>query len=86
VTTEFSHRLRRLALKDNLIKTAGVAGYAQAVLVPELTVLLVKEDMGVDDQGARQVVRESMEIGEKLNSIPNDAVPVQEGTDEAIDV
>jgi len=51
VTIEFSRTLRRLAATDNLINTAGVTGYAQAVLVPELSVLLVKEDMGVDDQG-----------------------------------
>ncbi|KAL1970718.1 hypothetical protein VTN77DRAFT_4362 [Rasamsonia byssochlamydoides] len=78
VTTEFSHKLRRLAAFDNVIKTAGVAAYAQAVLVPELTVLLVKEDMGVSDEDARQIMRDSMDIGEKLNSAPNDVVPVQD--------
>lgn len=78
MTIEFSRTLRRLAATDNLINTAGVTGYAQAVLVPELSVLLVKEDMGVDDQEARQILRESIEIGEKLNPAPNDVIPVQE--------
>lgn len=78
VTTEFSRKLRQLAAYDNVIKTAGVAAYAQAVLVPELSVLLVKEDMNVSDEEARQILRESMDVGEKLNSAPNDVVPVQD--------
>lgn len=76
MTTEFTRKLRQLAAYDNVIKTAGVAAYAQAVLVPELSVLLVKEDMNVSDEEARQILRESMDIGEKLNSAPNDVVPV----------
>ncbi len=39
----------------------------QAVLVPELAVLLVKEDMGVDDEEARGILQESIEIGDLLN-------------------
>lgn len=76
VTTRFSNKLRRLSATDNLVKTAGVAGYAQAVLVPELAVLLVKEDMNVSDEEARQILRESIDIGEKLNAAPNDVVPI----------
>jgi hypothetical protein len=78
VTTEFSHKLRRLAAFDNVVKTAGVAAYAQAVLVPELAALLVKEDMDVSDEEARQILRESMTIGEKLNAAPNDVILVQD--------
>ena len=65
---------------DNVIRTAGVVAYCQAVLVPELTVLLVKEDMGVDDEDARRILRDSTEIGEKLNFDPNDEVQI-EGND-----
>ena len=50
--------------------------YAQAVLVPELAVRLVKEDMGVPDETARQILRETMDLGEKLNFALNDKVPV----------
>lgn len=81
VTTQFSKRLRRLAATDHLVKTAGVTIYAQAVLVPELTVLLVKEDMGVNDETARQILRETIDIGEKLNHVPNDVVPLPEDTE-----
>ncbi|KAJ5758006.1 uncharacterized protein N7511_006700 [Penicillium nucicola] len=76
VIDRFSLRLRRLATSDHLAKTAGVAGYAQSVLVPELAVRLVKEDMDVSDEAARQILRESIEIGERLNPALNDAVPI----------
>ena len=79
VTTHFAPQLRRLAAADHIVKTAGVAGYAQAVLVPELAVRFVKEDMNVDDdQTARQILRDSISIGEKLNAQLNDVVPVLE--------
>lgn len=68
--------MRRLAAGDEIVKTAGVAGYAQLVLVPELAVRLVKEDMGVDDEGARQILRDSLDIGQRLNPAMDDVVPV----------
>lgn len=72
----FSASLRRLATSDNIIKTAGVAGYAQSVLVPELAVRLVKEDMGVDADSARQILRDSIDLGQKLNPALDDEVPI----------
>lgn len=57
-----------------MVKVIGVSGFAQAVLVPELTVLLIKEDMGIDDDAARQILRESMEIGDWVNSEENDVI------------
>jgi hypothetical protein len=76
VVERFSTTLRRLSASDNIIKTAGVAGYAQSVLVPELAMSLVKEDMGVDDDSARQIMRESIDLGQKLNPALDDEVPV----------
>ncbi|PYH94228.1 hypothetical protein BO71DRAFT_398994 [Aspergillus ellipticus CBS 707.79] len=78
ITTRYGRKLRRLAADDHIVKTAGVVGYAQAVLVPELAVRLVKEDLGVDDEAARQILRDTIDIGEKLNYAPNDTVPVPE--------
>ncbi|OGM49099.1 hypothetical protein ABOM_002316 [Aspergillus bombycis] len=78
LTTRFSRKLRRLAASDHIVKSAGVVGYAQAVLVPELAVRLVKEDMGVSDEAARQILRDSIDIGEKLNFALNDKVPIPE--------
>lgn len=57
---------------------AGVVGYTQAVLVPELAIRLIKEDMGVDDASARNIMRESINLGEKMNPAPNDVVPAKE--------
>lgn len=75
-------RLRRQASTDEIVKKAGVAGYAQLVLVPELVLRLVKEDMGVDDDSARQILRDSMTIGQKLHPAPDDEVPTQEEPEE----
>lgn len=57
---------------------AGPVGYAQEVLVPELAVRLVKEDMGVNEETARQILRETIDLGEKVNPALNDKVPVPE--------
>lgn len=40
---------------------------------------LVKQDMSVDDEGARQIMRESMHIGQRLHPEGNDVVPVAAG-------
>ena len=83
MTTHFAQKLRRLAAVDHITRTAGVTGYAQAVLVPELAVLLVKEDMNVNNESARRILRDSIAIGEKLNAQPNDVVPVPKDLEES---
>lgn len=65
--SNFSSQIRRLAATDKIISSTGVSGYVQAVLVPELAVLLVKEDMKVDDEEARVILQESIGIGDLLN-------------------
>lgn len=82
MTVRFARKLRHLAPVDHIVKTAGVAGYAQSVLVPELAVILVKEDMGVNDESARQILRDSISLGEKLNPTLNDVVPIPKNEDE----
>ena len=43
--------------------------------MPELAVMLVKEDMGIDDdERAREILRESMEIGDLLNEEEDEVV------------
>jgi hypothetical protein len=59
-----------------VVQNAGVASYAQCVLVPELAMRMVKKDMNVGDETARQIMRDSMEIGMKLNPETNDVVQV----------
>lgn len=74
--------VRRLALSDPMIKAVGVAGYTQSVLVPELAVLMVKDDMKVNDEDARQILRESMEIGGRVNPDHNVVEVPEEENDE----
>ncbi|KAM5443702.1 hypothetical protein MferCBS31731_001476 [Microsporum ferrugineum] len=78
IIARFAPRVRELALSDSLVQAVGVSGYVQAVLVPELTTMLVKEDMGVDDEEARQIIQDSMEIGDLLNQQPDDAVELKD--------
>jgi hypothetical protein len=84
IVDRFSLKLRRLASSDHIVKTAGVAGYAQSVLVPELAVRLVREDMGVSDDAARQILRESIQLGQKLNPAVDDVVPVSVESEEEL--
>ncbi|KAJ5654431.1 hypothetical protein N7490_001434 [Penicillium lividum] len=78
VMERFAVRLRRLANEDSLVAKVGIAGYAQSVLVPELATLLIKEDMGVDTSVAREIMRDSIEIGLRLNPQADDIVHVDE--------
>ncbi|KAJ5509449.1 hypothetical protein N7527_011592 [Penicillium freii] len=82
IIRRFSVVVRRLATTDELIKTAGVAGYTQSVLVPELAVLMVKDDMKVNDEDARRIMRESMDIGGRVHPDLN-VVPIPEDAEES---
>ncbi|KAI7787128.1 hypothetical protein LA080_001221 [Diaporthe eres] len=68
IVDAFSSLLRERAPHDRLISARGHTGYVQSVLVPELGVRLIKEDMGIADDGeARAVMRESRAVGIILN-------------------
>ena len=84
--TSFAPAIGRLAISDKLISSAGVAGYVQAVLAPELAVRLVMEDLGLDEEGARGVLRDSKEVGELLWEEEDEIiVDVDEDEDENTD-
>ena len=74
----FTNELRDLAVSDSLVVASGVAGgisgFVQAVLVPEVAVALVKEDMKVDEKRAREILKESLELGELLNEEAHEQV------------
>lgn len=82
----FAGRLRDLAVCDPLIASSGVAGgvsgFVQAVLVPEVAVELVREDMKVSAKAARQLLGESLEVGELLNEEAEEKVQRVESDDE----
>lgn len=77
--TSFAPKVRRLAASDKLIASAGVAGYVQAVLAPELAVMLVMEDMRVDEDEARAILRNSREIGDLLNEEEDEMISDEDG-------
>lgn len=82
--THFAPKLRYLAASDKLLSSGGVSSYVQAVLAPELAVMLVMEDMGTDEEGARAVLRDSVNIGNLLNEEEDEEIkdPEQEEVEE----
>ena len=46
-----------------------------SVLVPELAISLVKEDLGVDANRAKEIIAESADIGELLNAEEEERLP-----------
>jgi len=64
---EFGSELRERALTDGLMRAIGIGHYVVTVLVPELAVMLVKEDMKVCDESARQILHESARLGDILH-------------------
>ncbi|KKZ60090.1 hypothetical protein EMCG_00781 [[Emmonsia] crescens] len=74
IINHFAGKFKHLAPTDGLIKAAGVSGFVQSVMVPELAVMLVKEDMNIEEADARQIMRDSMEIGNLINEQPDDII------------
>ncbi|KAI9740976.1 MAG: hypothetical protein M1834_002687 [Cirrosporium novae-zelandiae] len=72
--TTFSSNLQTAQSEDSLLKSLSVPIYVQEVLVPELTIILVKDDMNVDDEQARNILNESSELGDLLNAEVDDIV------------
>ncbi|KKY25149.1 hypothetical protein UCRPC4_g02029 [Phaeomoniella chlamydospora] len=75
IQERLAKQLNRSAKKNPLVRDAGVGGYVQAVLVPELTVLLVKEDMSIEtDERAREIIKESSEMGRLIHGEEEDVI------------
>ncbi|MCJ1463289.1 hypothetical protein MMC07_001895 [Pseudocyphellaria aurata] len=74
IMIHFARKLRNLAASNKLLSSGGVSGYVQAVLVPELAVLLVMQDMGTDEEGARAILRDSIDIGYLLNEEEDEVI------------
>ncbi|KAI0535820.1 RTC4-like domain-containing protein [Xylaria digitata] len=83
VMTQFIMRtlsdvIRRRAVEDKLISARSYTGYVQTVLVPELAVRLIMEDISITEESAREVLKESVEIGELLYEEARDVVMINE--------
>ncbi|KAL8717432.1 MAG: hypothetical protein Q9225_005317 [Loekoesia sp. 1 TL-2023] len=78
IMSKFASQARKLAGTDRLISAGGVSGFVQAVLAPELAAMLVRDDMQVDDEQARMVLKESSDIGNLLNEEEDEAIKDEE--------
>ncbi|KAJ4287276.1 hypothetical protein N0V90_012674 [Kalmusia sp. IMI 367209] len=76
ITTDHSDLIREIAAKDPVVGRSGFAVFLQAVLVPELTTLLVMEDKQVGKCMAYEIVKESAELGTLLHEEVDDEIEV----------
>lgn len=83
--SRFQSKIRRLAASDKIVAAAGVSGYVQTVLVPELAILLIMDDLGIDTEDARGVMAESVDIGDLLNEEEEDEITKELLDDELSD-
>lgn len=77
----FSDDLRERATMDKLVSSSGtiggVTGFVQAVMLPHLAELLVKEDMKLSGDWApraRDILSESAEVGELMHPEARDKI------------
>ncbi len=81
ITTHMATELNQELKGDKVARAAGVGGYVNAVLVPELMVRLVMDDMHLDNElRARDILGESSGIGILLNG--DDEVLTREEDDD----
>lgn len=67
--TNFHDLLRSSSTGDYVISTSarGVANYARLVLAKELATLLIRDEMAVSIERAREILVKSTSVGEALN-------------------
>lgn len=63
----FGDLLKQKAVHDRVISGRGSAAFIQSVLVAELAVGLIKEDIDVDVEQAREIMEESKAIGQMIH-------------------
>ncbi|KAI1496586.1 RTC4-like domain-containing protein [Biscogniauxia marginata] len=69
-----SRVVRKRAVEDRLVSARGYTGYVQAVLVPELAVRLIMEDMSATEESAREIMQDSIKVGELLHEDVGDVI------------
>lgn len=60
----FSNAFRQNLTRAPLMRARGVTNFLHYVVLPELSVIIIQEDMGVSSERAYQIREESMEVGE----------------------
>ncbi|TGO84350.1 hypothetical protein BPOR_0515g00030 [Botrytis porri] len=74
---EFTPLKKNRAPLDRLIAARSTAAFVDSVVVPEVTVLLIKEDMNVSDEEARTILTDSSEMGDLVNEEIKDVVTLK---------
>jgi hypothetical protein len=85
IMQEFTPLLKKKAVKDKVMAARGVTGFVQSVIVPEVAVLLIKEDMDVEVEEARDILANSADIGELVHDEIRDVVTRRVNDSEAED-
>lgn len=68
ITQQKMEQLARASRREpETIGRGGILAFVQAVLVPELAVLLIEEDMDVGRKRAYEILEESTDVGRRLN-------------------
>lgn len=68
--------------KDPVVQTSGPAAFVQAVLVPEMAVMLIMEDCQVDRERAEKIREHTYEMGMLLNEEIEDELEGQHDSDD----
>ncbi|KAF2836497.1 hypothetical protein M501DRAFT_987226 [Patellaria atrata CBS 101060] len=82
INSTLERNLRLKKASDSSIRADGITSYIQRVLVPELAMQLIMEDMDVDEVQAREILKESIKIGELVHAPVDDEFKMQEKVDE----
>lgn len=85
VITESIMKLLKNEIKnstDAVVQGSGPATFVQAVLVPELAVLLIMEDCRVDREEAEDIRKKTYELGVLLNEEIEDRVELHDHSDD----
>lgn len=87
IISTFGSRLRDVAEEDVVMRSAGVSNYVRSVLVPELAMMLIKDDMGIAhdaDERAKVIMNESAEMGDLTN--PQDEDNIKQEADDDLGI
>jgi hypothetical protein len=73
ITKAFAPQIRKLAPTDKAIASGGMSKFVQSVLLPELVIQLVMDDMKVGKERAKEIIKESGEVGDLVHEEDDDA-------------
>jgi hypothetical protein len=71
---KFTKLLKKRMVVDRLMAARGFTPYVEYVVVPEVAVKLIMDDMDVGDERAREIMTESLGVGELLSEEIRDVV------------